>query len=426
MSQSPRHGASFASLWVGHLISNIGTGLTGFAVGVWLFERGAERATELSLFIFALQLPGLLLLPLAGTLADRASRLRLMVISFVGGSASTLAALFFLETGLLAKWNVMLCAMATYLFLALLSPAYVSAISSLLPARLYGRAGGLTQLGLGIALVAVPVLGTILLPTIGMRGILLIDLATFGIAIGLLGTVRIPAIASAHPARSGAAALWGEAGEGFRYLAGRPGLCCVFLLFGVRNVFFGIGQVVFLPFLVLAHSEYGLAVLGAAGLGMVVGAGALSLRKGTGGVVRKIIVAELLLGASLSALGWSVHLAWLGAFLFLVFFALPLSGAWSQVLVQQQVELPMQGRVIALLRMLQRATIPLGTLAAGPLADQVFVPLLRSGDGGGAIAGYRCLLGVIGGLSVAATLVVVALPSVRRLEDESSPVEPLR
>jgi len=64
---------------------------------------------------------------------------------------------------------------------------------------------------------------------------------------------------------------------------------------------------------------------------------------------------------------------------FAMMFILPVLQATSQVLWQTKVAPDVQGRVFALRRMLQQASLPAAYLAAGPLADHVFEPLLAKG-----------------------------------------------
>ena len=55
---------TFAIIWLGQVVSLVGSGLTSFALGVWVFERTGS-ATEFALIGLAAVLPRVLLSPLA-------------------------------------------------------------------------------------------------------------------------------------------------------------------------------------------------------------------------------------------------------------------------------------------------------------------------------------------------------------------------
>ena len=70
---------AFLPIWFGQLVSTLGSGLTGFALGVWVFERTGS-ATQFSLVLLATTLPRVLLSPVAGVVADRWNRRKLIVL----------------------------------------------------------------------------------------------------------------------------------------------------------------------------------------------------------------------------------------------------------------------------------------------------------------------------------------------------------
>ncbi|NIR65402.1 MAG: hypothetical protein GWN61_14250, partial [candidate division Zixibacteria bacterium] len=78
---------TFGVVWVGQLISTIGSGLTGFALGIWIFEETGS-STLFALNILAFTLPTLLVSPLAGALVDRWDRRVVMILSDTGAGLS--------------------------------------------------------------------------------------------------------------------------------------------------------------------------------------------------------------------------------------------------------------------------------------------------------------------------------------------------
>ncbi len=78
----------FLLIWSGQLLSTLGSGVTGFALGVWVFERTGS-ATQFSFVLLAATLPRILLSPIAGVVADRWDRRKLMMLSDTGAGLCT-------------------------------------------------------------------------------------------------------------------------------------------------------------------------------------------------------------------------------------------------------------------------------------------------------------------------------------------------
>src|SRR5882762_1627555 len=78
----------FATIWFGQLVSLIGSGLTNFALGVWVYQRTGS-VTQFALIALCATLPGIMLSPLAGVLVDRWDRRRAMIFSDCGAGLST-------------------------------------------------------------------------------------------------------------------------------------------------------------------------------------------------------------------------------------------------------------------------------------------------------------------------------------------------
>src|SRR5689334_4913061 len=98
---------TFGLMWFGQLISLIGSGLTGFTLGVWAYQQN-QSATQFALIFFFSAVPGLVIAPLAGALVDRWDRRRVILFndSIAGVSTICLAALFFI--GQLEVWHIYL------------------------------------------------------------------------------------------------------------------------------------------------------------------------------------------------------------------------------------------------------------------------------------------------------------------------------
>src|ERR1044071_3740712 len=71
---------AFLTMWAGQTVSLLGSSLTSFALGVWVYQRTGS-VTKFALIAFFASLPGLLVSPIAGALVDRWDRRRTLILS---------------------------------------------------------------------------------------------------------------------------------------------------------------------------------------------------------------------------------------------------------------------------------------------------------------------------------------------------------
>ena len=119
-------------------------------------------------------------------------------------------------------------------------------------------------------------------------------------------------------------------------------------------------------------------VLSVGGIGSLAGASYLAWSGGPQRKINGILIGGLAMGLCLFIMGMSniIWVVMIGLFLFQ--FCVPTINGSSQVIWQTRIPPKMQGRVFALRRMFAQFTIPLGDFLAGPLADYVFEPMMRS------------------------------------------------
>src|SRR6185436_12646607 len=98
-------GRTFLTIWIGQFVSLIGSGLTSFALGVWIYQQTGS-VTQFALNTLGFYLPSILLGPLAGTVTDRLDRRLVMIISDGVAGVSTLAVFFLYRAGALQVWHI--------------------------------------------------------------------------------------------------------------------------------------------------------------------------------------------------------------------------------------------------------------------------------------------------------------------------------
>lgn len=374
---------TFYLVWFGQMISLIGSSLTSFGLGVWVFQRTGS-ATQFALIAVAAILPGILISPIAGALIDRYDRRKVMMFADLAAGLSTVAVALLLFSGRLEIWHIYITSMLSSTASAFQGPAYSAAISQLVPKARLERASGMVSASQGISMILGPALAGALIGLIGLPGIITIDFATFLFAVGTLLFVRFPAYqrSTTHESRP---SLWQDARYGWKYMLDRPGLFALVVFFSFINFTWALLDPLLTPMVLSFADPSALGfVVSAMGVGMMVG----SLLMATwGGPKRKMIMIygfAILQGTLQMVIGSRESIPLLAGAHLALLIGSPLVNGSIQVLLQRKVPQDVQGRVFAAGRMLAMAAIPVAYLLSGPLADNVFRPLLREN---GALAG---------------------------------------
>jgi DHA3 family macrolide efflux protein-like MFS transporter len=380
-SNRPTGMFGFTIVWIGQIISLLGTSMTGFAMTIWAYEK-TNAATALALVGFFFVAPMLIASPFAGALVDRSNRKLMMMVSDIASGIGSFAILVLYSTGHLQIWHLYIIVAFQGVFQSFQWPAYSAAISTMIPKEHYGRANGMLSLADTASNIFAPILAGSLLGVIGVPGILIIDLATFIFAIGALLLVHIPQPRITAEGRQAQGSILTEAVFGFRYILSRPSLLALQLVFLTGNFFIGIPQAVQAA-MVLANTgsnEKALAYVNSAGaVGGVVGGLVMSAwggpKRRAYGVLLGWFVASLL-GPVLMGFGRAIPV-WAVA-VFLGMFFIPIINGSNQAIWQAKVPPDLQGKVFSIRRLIAWFVTPLAMLVAGPLSDQVLEPAMRN------------------------------------------------
>jgi DHA3 family macrolide efflux protein-like MFS transporter len=394
----------FVAIWIGQLVTLLGSALTSFALAVFLYQQTGDVG-DLALIAAAVYLPYVLVAPYGGVLADRHDRRLLMLGADAGAAAVTAVMLWCASSGTLAPWNATLLVALSASCNALQWPAYESAIVALVPKAQLGRASGLCELSRGASQLLAPLVAGALFGGLGLDGIILLDLASFVVGITPLLLVRIPGH-EARPARARGLVrgLREDLGAAWALIARRPGLLAMLALFFVTSFTFAVVELLLKP-LVLASAtplELGV-VLSAVGVGMVVGSVAMAAWGGPRHKTPWILGFQLVEGGSLIAAGALPSLPSLCVAAFGYGVVIPLTFGCARIIWQVKVPGELQGRVSALRNGIVVLAIPLGYAVASPLAS---------------VAGAAPVIVAMGVLTCTAALVAYGFGPYRNIERE--------
>jgi len=366
----------FLVIWFGQVISGIGSRLTSWVLGVWIYQQTGS-ATLFALNLIAIYLPQLALSPVAGVLADRWDRRTLMILSDTGAGLSTLVMFLLYTSGRLEIWHVYAASMVTAACGTLQYPSWTAAQSLIVPQEHLGRTSGLVQMGHALGEMISPVLAGVLYVTIRFNGVVAIDFATYLFAVTALLLVRLPKPEISSAGASAERSWRADISFGFHYIWARKPLLGLLLYFATINFLLGLLSPMFAPMLLAASTPQAYGLIGSVlGVGFLLGTLVMSV---WGGSKRRIVgllgfgfIAGL--GLLLAGVRFSIPLIAAGAALFT--FAVPIIDSHSQALWQSKVEPDVQGRVFGVRAMLGDALTLPGLLLAGPLLDTIMKPLM--------------------------------------------------
>jgi MFS family permease len=362
----------FIAVWGSQTLSMSGQGLTSFALGVWVFLKTGS-ATQFALLEVASVLPGLLMLPFVGVLTDRLGPRRALLLADGGGLVTglVLALVFAREAAtpallllLLAVRNV---ATGTHW------PAYTAATTALVAREHVPRAGGLMQVGYVGQQVIAPAIAGWLMGVVGVAGVILVDVASFVLAMVATATATFPPLP-----RPELVSWRRQLSEAYAAIRAKG----LLRLAGYTVATYLPGGLVIALATPLVLSFAGPKTLGlvtsAMGTGMLFGSVfAARLVRNGGGLTRMLRYDAVLAGAMLGV-GFVRTPVLVSVMGFLFLFGLAGLLAEEQALWQVRVPVEEQGRVFALRRLMTFASLPVSYALAGPLADRVFEPFVRS------------------------------------------------
>ncbi|MGH7998948.1 MAG: MFS transporter [Brasilonema sp.] len=384
---------TFIIVWLGQTVSIIGSSMTAFAFSIWAWELTGQ-ATSLALFGFFIQIPQVLIAPIAGVFVDRSDRKLLMMLGDTVSGLLTIIVILLYLSNHLQLWHLYVVASIKGTFEQFQQLAFSASISIMVPKQHYSRASSMGFLANYGSRIIAPVLAGAFYLSIGLVGILMIDITTFAIAVTTVLRVSIP-----RPTITGAGIqnyinMRQDLGFGLSYIVARPSLLAILVLTSLFWFAHDIGDSVYSP-MILARTGNDARVLGslasAAGIGGVVGALLISSWGGFKRRIKGLLLGMVGAGLSKTVFGLGhTPLIWIPA-QFCSSFNFPILGGSSDAIWLSKVKPEVQGRVFATRSVILLLTSAVAYLIAGPLADYIFEPAMMP------IASFAPLLGKIFG-----------------------------
>ncbi|MEX1247484.1 MAG: MFS transporter [Anaerolineales bacterium] len=425
----PQTMRTFYVIWFGQLLSQLGSGLTGFALGVYIYQT-TQSATAFALAMLAFTVPGVFFSPIAGALVDRFPRRWMMILSDVGAGVTTLVIFLLLVSGKLEVWHIYVTNFFSGLLNTFQWPAQSAATTMLVPQKHLGRAGGMVQIGEALSQLASPAIAGVMFVTLGMPSVIFVDLITMSLAVGTLLLVRIPEPARSKEEQESRKSISRSIRFGWDYIRARRGLLYLLMYFACINLFFNMIGPLWTPLLLNLGTPDQAGIVGSiVGAGMLLGTIVMSAWGGPKRRVFGVLGAGMWMGLMLLLLGFRASIPLVAATGFLAMMVNPIMNASSQALWQSKTDPDVQGRVFSVRRMLAQFTVPVGLLLSGPLVDGLFEPLMADGGalantfvgqimGTGQGRGLALFFVCVGLALVIVSLIAFSIPRLRNVDSE--------
>ena len=376
---------NFRLFFVGQFVSRTGFWMQNMAQA-WLIYRLTESSLMLGLVAFAGQVPTLLFGLLAGVVADRFNRYRVILIALWLAMLQAFVLGILTMSEWITAWQVFALALVAGTIQAFEMPARQSFLMEIVGRDDLASAIALNSTLVNAARILGPALAGLLVAQFGEGVCFTFKGCTFLAIIGGFLAMRLPPrVVEPHPAQSTTSFI----GEGIRYALHTPAIRLLLILISLLSLL-STPYTVLMPIFagdILDSGPNGMGMLmGAAGAGAVVGALLMARHQGTERLGRVTAFAFTRFGIGLILFSLS-HNFWLSMLV------LPLIGsgimvpmAATNTLLQTLSPDHLRGRIMSLFFIMFMGAPPIGSLLAGFLAPLIGAPLTVGG------AGVLCLL----------------------------------
>ena len=401
---------NFYKLWLGELISNIGSGMTAFALSVYIYEKTGS-VSYVSLITLLSFMPSIILSPIGGLLADRYDRRLLMIIGDLFSGLGLVYILWNIQAGEKSIVPIFVGITFSSIFTSLLEPSYRATLTDILDEENYAKASGLIQAAGSAKYLISPVIAGMILSVADIRVILLLDILTFITTCLMIFLVRKSMNSETQNYKKDS---FKGLLEGLFIIKENKGVYSLVIIMFFVCFFMGFIQILIRP-MILALSSVKTAGMmeSLCAVGLLIG----SLWIGIAGIKKNyskiLAVSCFFCGIFMSMTGVNENLAIIGISTFLFFSTLPFMNSCADVLVRVSVPNELQGRVWGLISLITQMGTVTAYIISGVMADYIFEPMFNKngilvenigiiiGTGKGRGIGFMLILSGIGMLIMA-------------------------
>ena len=369
----------FVLIWFGQFLSILGSGLTSFGLSVWIFySTGA--ATPFALSFLCSILPAVLFAPFAGSFADRKKRKAIIMVTDSVDALLKVIMAILLYTDTMQVWMVYPIMFLSSTLSTFQGPAFNASIPMIVEREHIGRANGMLQLSQAAQSMIAPILAGALYPFLKLQGLLVIDFVSFTFAIITIAVVAIPQEKieqiDGQP-KSMIGLAYKDFAFSFNYLRKIDKLMSHIAVFAILNFIANMCMILVGPMILCNYDSttYGL-IQTIYGVAMIIGGLIASVLPEAKNKVSRMFGVLILSGVGLIITGISPKWICIALGMFVFYLMVPYANTLFQTIFQTSVESTMLGRAGAVVNALLKLVSPIACVLAGPLADNVFGPMM--------------------------------------------------
>lgn len=361
------------------MVSIFGTSVVAYAV-IWYITLETTSASLMTILILCAFLPQILISLIAGVWADRYHRKKLIIFADLFTAAVTLIMAICFISGNKSLTLIFVASALRSLGAGIQTPAVSAILPQLVPVEKLTKVNGINNsLNSAMTLLS-PAVGGLMLATIGFSYTLLIDVFTALIAVIIFIFIKV----EKHVCPEESGSVFKELKNGLLYTKNHLLLRRLLVFYAL--FFFLVAPAAFLTPLLVARSfgpEVWRLTLNEVfwSGGAVLGGLIISFWGGFKNRLSTMALATAAFGITIALLGivddFRIYLAIMlisGVFM-------PMFGTAETVLIQENVEENMLGRVFSIVQIIVSGALPLGMLLFGPLGDMIAIEYLLIATG---------------------------------------------
>lgn len=364
----------FMVIWMGELISCIGSGMTAFAVSIYVYELTGSAAW-VSLTALLAYLPTILMSPAGGILADRYDRRSMMIFGDSFSALGLLLILICINTGNISAVPVLIGVTISSVFAGILEPAYKATVTDLVSEDEYAKASSLVQIAGSSKYLISPVIAGLILSVSDIRTILLIDIATILVTVAATASVR--SSVKSNKKNNDNFNFSKEFKAGIKSITQDKGVSSLVVLMAFMCFFVAFIQTLMTPMILAFADSKTLGIMeSVSAVGMLIGSvvvGVLNIKRN---FTRILIISLMAAGVFMSMTGTTTNIWLIMSYSILFFTALPFINTCADVLIRSRIPNDVQGRAWGIISVLTQMGYVVAYAVCGILADYVFGPML--------------------------------------------------
>ncbi len=352
----------------GQIVSLVGTFMQTVALS-WLVFRLTRSEFLLGVTWFCTQVPVFVLAPIGGLVADRHSRHKIVLATQTLAMLQALALAALTLTGNIRIWQVLVLAMVLGTVNAFDMPGRQSLLVQMTGKQDLLNAIALNSAIFNAARMAGPAVAGVVVAAAGEGVCFLLNGISYVAVIASMVAMRLPPVFI-----SKTESRWEHLKGGFRYASRTPAIRTLLTLIAWSTLS-GMPALVLMPFFaedIFRRGSQGLGFLmGAMGIGAVIGTLVLARERGTGGLKDVIFYGALTLGLGFIVFALSPSFYLSMAVMPVIGYSVMRQNASANTLIQTLIPDSYRGRIMALYAMTVVGIGPFGGLVAGALAGRI-------------------------------------------------------